>query len=59
MRTKNFNQFSKIREGSIYDTDITIELSILTEWLEDLKKGIITEEIIRYLQSIVDNNGDE
>jgi hypothetical protein len=47
-----------INEGSIYDTEIPIELSILTDWLEDLKNGN-TEEIIRYIQGIVDNNEDE
>jgi len=54
---KMYEEFD-INEGSIYDTEIPIELSILTEWLEDLKNGN-TEEIIRYIQSIVDNNKDE
>ena len=53
---KMYEEF--INEGSIYDTEISIDLSILTDWLEDLKNGN-TEEIIRYIQSIVDNNKDE
>lgn len=51
---KMYEEFD-INEGSIYDTEIPIELSILTDWLEDLKNGN-TEEIIRYIQGIVDNS---